>query len=91
MSPEDAKSKMQVLIKDRRVRCLNITKSISLYSLDLASEFYLGGRDSLIVGCYLRNRVDVLLTHDRELLDLGRLRFRGQEIEFKNPIRGIHE
>jgi predicted nucleic acid-binding protein len=88
MLTKDAKSKLRVLISDGRTKFLNITKSISLYSLDLASEFKLGGRDSLIVGCFLRNGVEAVLTHDRGLLDLRRVRFRGRQITFMDPIAG---
>ncbi len=90
MFPNDVKAKLRILINDRRTHCFNLTKTISLYSLDLASEFNLGGRDSLIVGCYLRNRVNVLLTHDGELLRIASLRFRGREIEFRDPIVAKH-
>jgi predicted nucleic acid-binding protein len=86
MVTKDAKSKLRALISDRRTKFLNITKSISLLSLDIASEFKLGGRDSLIVGCYLRNGVEALLTHDRGLLDLRRIRFKGREITFVDPV-----
>ena len=86
MLAEDAKSKLRALMNDRRTKFLNITKTISLFSLDLASEFKLGGRDSLIVGCYLRNGMEAVLTHDRELLDLSRVRFRGRQIVFADPI-----
>ncbi len=87
MLAKDAKSKLRVLISDRRTKFLNITKTISLYSLDLASEFKLGGRDSLILGCYLRNGMEVLLTHDRQLLDFRTIRFRGRQITFADPLK----
>jgi len=86
MQPKDAISKLRTLIKDGKTHCFNITKIISLYSLDLASEFNLGGRDSLIIGCFLRNNVDTLLTHDKELLNVSSLKFRGRELEFRDPV-----
>lgn len=86
MGLRDAKSKLGALIRDGRTVFLNLTKTISLYSLDLASEFNLGGRDSLIVGCYLRNGMEAMFTHDRELLRLKRLRFEGREIVFTDPL-----
>ncbi|MBI3840606.1 MAG: PIN domain-containing protein [Thaumarchaeota archaeon] len=86
MLVEDAKSKLHVLISDRRTKFLNITKTVSLYSLDLASEFKLGGRDSLIVGCYLHNGMEAVLTHDKDLLDLSKVRFRGRQIMLTDPI-----
>ena len=86
MLPQDAKSKLRVLVNDRRTKFLNITKTISLYSLDLASEFNLGGRDSLIVGCYLHSGMVSVLTHDSDLLHLGKVRFNGRQIAFTDPI-----
>lgn len=87
MQPNDATSKLYALIKDRKTHCFNITRTISLYSLDLALEYNLGGRDSLIIGCFLRNGVKILLTHDKELLNLSSLIFRGRKIEFHDPIK----
>jgi predicted nucleic acid-binding protein len=71
MSMGDAAAKLRALIGDRRSTFLNITKAVSLYSLDLASEFNMGGRDSLIVACYLRNGLEIMFTHDKELLRFG--------------------
>lgn len=86
MSPNDAKSKLGVLVRDGRTHFLSITKTVSLYSLDLASAFDMGGRDSLIIGCYLRNGINEMLTHDKDLLNLKEVRFRGQQIAFTDPL-----
>ena len=86
MQPKDANSKLRSVIKAKRAHCFNITKTVSLYSLDLASEFNLGGRDSLIIGCFLRNGVSDMLTHDKEMLNISNLNFRGRKIEFHDPI-----
>lgn len=86
MLARDARSKLHVLVGDKRTKFLNITKTISLHSLDLASEFNMGGRDSLIVGCYLLGGMESVLTHDGDLLNLGKVRFRGRQIAFSDPI-----
>ena len=86
MSHEDGRLKVRALVRDRRTIFFNLTKSISLYSLDLGREFKLGGRDSLIVGCYMRNGMKTMLTHDKELLRLKRLRFKAHEIAFVDPL-----
>jgi predicted nucleic acid-binding protein len=86
MSPKDAKLKLVALVKDSRTLFLNLTKTISLYSLELGSLFNLGGRDSLIVGCYLRNGMEEMLTHDKKLLQLKKLSFKGREITFTDPL-----
>jgi len=87
MSPGDRRLKLRALVRDKRTIFLNLTKTISLYSLDLGPEFNLGGRDSLIVGCYMRNGMETMLTHDKELLKLKKLRFKAWEIAFVNPWR----
>jgi predicted nucleic acid-binding protein len=86
MEPNDAKSKLRAVVKDRRTHFFNITKAISLYSLDLASEFNIGGRDSLIIGCYMTNGAEGMLTHDASLLVIGRLNFRGRQMIFRDPL-----
>jgi predicted nucleic acid-binding protein len=86
MSPGDGRLKLRALVRDRRTAFLNLTKAVSLYSLDIGPEFNLGGRDALIVGCYLRNGMETMLTHDNELLRLKRLRFKGREIAFVDPL-----
>jgi len=86
MTPGDAKSKVKAVIRDRRTRFFNITKTISLHSLDLASEFRMGGRDSLIVGCYMLNGAEAMLTHDSGLLGVGKIAFRGRQLQFHDPL-----
>lgn len=86
MKPNDAKSKLMAVVRDRRTRFFNITKAVSLYSLDLASEFNMGGRDSLIVGCYMMNGVETILTHDSALLTISKVSFRGRRISFSDPL-----
>ena len=86
MQPEDAKVKLDALIKDRRTQFLNMTKTISLSSLEIGAEFKIGGRDALIVGCYLHGGVERVLTHDRELLNLGKIMAKGKAIRFIDPI-----
>jgi hypothetical protein len=65
---------------------LNLAKTISLFSLDLGPRLDLGGRDALIVGCCLRNGMEAILTHDKDLLSLQRLRFKGREIKFVDSL-----
>ena len=86
MKPDDAKSKLKAVMKDKRTLFFNITKTISLYSLDLASKFKMGGRDSLIVGCYMINRAEAILTHDAGLLGMNRLSFKGHQLSFQDPL-----
>jgi predicted nucleic acid-binding protein len=86
MSTGDAGAKVGALVRDRRTTFLNMTRSISLYSLDLASKFGMGGRDSVIVGCYLRKGIETILTNDGELLNLKKVEFKGRKAAFVNPL-----
>ena len=86
MEPTDAKSKLKALVRDKRTHFFNITKTVSLHSLDLASEFRIGGRDSLIVGCYMLKGVEAMLTHDTGLLRMKKVDFRGRQLAFSDPL-----
>jgi predicted nucleic acid-binding protein len=86
MNPGDGRSKLKAFLRDRRTHFLNITRQVSLYSLDLATEFKMGGRDSLIAGCYMTNGVETMLTHDSALLVVGKVSFRGRQLAFRDPL-----
>ena len=86
MKPSDGKSKLKTVLRDKRTRFFNITKKVSLYSLDLATEFKMGGRDSLIVGCYMTNGVETMLTRDSGLLAVAKIDFRGRQLAFRDPL-----
>ncbi len=86
MSPADGRLKLRTLVKDRRTVFFNLTKTVSLFSLDLGTKLNLGGRDALIVGCYLRNGIETMLTHDQDLLSLQSLRFKSREMKFVDPL-----
>ena len=87
MEPTSANKKLVEFLADRRTSFVNQTKLVTVFSLSLASRFNMGGRDSLIVGCYLHAKVTRILTHDEELLKLKVLRFRGKAVELVDPIR----
>jgi predicted nucleic acid-binding protein len=86
MSWADARSKVRAFARDKRTRFLNITKATSSFSLDLASEFEFGGRDSLIIGSFMRNGVETMLTHDGDLLRRRKVNFKGKSIGFSDPL-----
>jgi predicted nucleic acid-binding protein len=86
MKPADAVEKLVELLRDDRTHFLNQTKQVSLLALALAEKYNLGGRDSLIIGCYLYHGVDRIFTHDEEILKLGAVDFRGKRVKFEDPI-----
>ncbi len=85
-SSADSRLKLGTLVRDSRTAFPNPTKAISLYSMELASEFDVGGRDSLILGCYLKGGIERVLTHDRELLRIGKLEYRGRGVILADPL-----
>lgn len=87
MEPEAAGRKLIEFLRDEKTFFVNQTKSVSLLSLSLASKFGLGGRDSLIIGCYLHAKLSKMFTHDEEILRIKILSFRGKTIEFMDPIK----
>jgi predicted nucleic acid-binding protein len=87
VSPTDSKLKIVELLKDSRTSFLNTTRGVSLFALDLATKTNLGGRDSLIIGCYLHNNIPEIYTHDEELTKLGKVSYRGRHTRIVDPIR----
>jgi predicted nucleic acid-binding protein len=86
MLPLDSKLKIIELLRDPRTTFLNLTKSVSLFALDLATRMSLGGRDSLI-GSYLHNRIPEIHSRDDELTKLGKVSFKGRHIRIMDPLR----
>lgn len=87
ISPADSRLKIIEFLKDSRTAFLNLTKGGSLFALDLATKTNLGGRDSLIVGCYLHNHIPEIYSHDEELIKLGRVSFKGRHTRIIDPIK----
>lgn len=74
-------------MSDRRARFVNLTRTVSLFALDLAAKMNLGGRDSLIVGCYLQNRIPEMYSHDEDLVRLRKVVMKRKTIRITDPIR----
>ncbi len=85
--PPDSKLKIVEFLKDSRTVFLNMTRAMSLFALDLATKTNLGGRDSLIIGCYLHNNVPEIYSHDEELTKLGRVSYKGRHSRIVDPIK----
>jgi predicted nucleic acid-binding protein len=87
ISPIDSKLKIVETLKDSRTAFLNLTKSVSLFALDIATRMNLGGRDSLIIGSYLHKNIREIYSHDEELTELGKVSFKGRRIHIIDPIK----
>jgi predicted nucleic acid-binding protein len=87
ISPVDSKLKIVELLKDSRTAFLNITRIVSQFSLDLATKTNLGGRNSLIIGCYLYNNIPEIYSHDEELTKLEKVTYKGRHTRIIDPIK----
>ncbi len=87
MQPSAVEYKIFEFLGDDRTAFANQTKAISKFSLRLAVEHGLGGRDALIIGCYLYNGMEKMLTHDEQISTLGALEFENKRIRFIDPVK----
>jgi hypothetical protein len=65
---------------------LNLTKRVTSFALDVAVSTKLGGRDSLIIGAYLFNRVAEIFSHDKELLKVKKITVKHRTVRIIDPI-----
>jgi len=87
ISPADSRRKITEFLKDRRTLFINLTKTVSLSALDLAAKIDLGGRDSLIIGCFLHNRIPEMYSHDEDLTELRKVSMKGKTLHITDPIK----
>lgn len=86
MKATDVEYKIVEILKDERTLFANQTMTVTRSCLRLAVEHELGGRDALIIGCYLYSGIGQMLTHDDQILRLGALEFNNRRITFEDPI-----
>ncbi|MCS4540930.1 MAG: type II toxin-antitoxin system VapC family toxin [Euryarchaeota archaeon] len=86
MKPSDARKKLVNFINDSRTIFINQTKTTTSFCLALAEKYNLGGRDSLIIGCYLHNKIAEMWTNDKKIINLKGIKLDNREIKFRNPI-----
>jgi predicted nucleic acid-binding protein len=87
ISPRDSKLKIVEFIMDERTTFLNLTKRVSLFALNLAAKTNLGGRDSLILGCYLQNNITEIYSHDAELVKLDKISIKRKHTRITDPTK----
>ncbi len=87
ISPIDSRRKVVEFLADRRTNFVNLTRTVSMFALDLAAKMNLGGRDSLIVSCYLHNRIPEMYSHDKDLVKLGKVGLKGKTLRITDPIK----
>ncbi|MFH0848162.1 MAG: PIN domain-containing protein [archaeon] len=86
ISPRDTRRKIVELLKDRRTNFMNLTEAACLFALNLAASMNLGGRDSLIIGSYLHNKIPQMYSHDEELVKFKKISMRGKTLRITDPI-----
>ena len=87
IAPTDTKLKIAEFLKDTRTSFLNLTRSSSLLALDLATKMNLGGRDSLILACYLQHNVPQIYSHDQDLVKLGKIAAKSKRTRIVDPLK----
>jgi predicted nucleic acid-binding protein len=84
--PSEAARRLKLLLKHPYVEFFSQTKDVCITALNLAERYGLGGRDSLIIANFIMNKVPVIYTHDQEIKNLGKIKWRNFYITFKDPL-----
>jgi len=58
------KKRLTAILESRNVVILEITIKTILYAFEIASHYYIGGRDSLIAANLLENNIKEIYSHD---------------------------
>jgi predicted nucleic acid-binding protein len=64
----------------------NQTRKISTIALNIAVQYKLGGRDSLVVANFLANNTPLMYTHDNGLLKLQKITYKNTNLTIKDPL-----
>jgi len=83
--PSEAAKRLHMILEHPYIKFLGQT--LSDIGLDLAVNYGLGGRDSLILANFIMNRVPVMYTHDDELLLLEKVEWKGFTIRLVDPLK----
>jgi predicted nucleic acid-binding protein len=84
--PEEAADALLTLISMPNTAFYNQTKKISTIALNLAVQYKLGGRDSLVVANFLANNTTIMYTHDKELLKHQKITHKNTTLTIKDPL-----
>jgi predicted nucleic acid-binding protein len=87
ISSTDSRRKIIGFLEEKRTFFIDLTRSISLFALDLADRTNLGGRDSLIISSYLHNKIPEIYSHDEDLVKLAKVSMKGKTLRITDPIR----
>ena len=86
-TPEETARRLTSLLKHPFIEFYNQTQKITIVALNLAVKHRLDGRDALIVANYIANKIPVLYTHDKQLLNLQKITWKNTSLTFKDPTK----
>jgi len=72
----EVKHRLSVILDSENVIINNISTSTILYAFEIASQYKVGGRDSLIAASLLENNIKEIYSHDADfgkILELNRI------------------
>lgn len=84
--PEDAANELRLLLKHEDIEFLNQTKRNCTIALGLSVKHKLCGRDALIAATFLANKIQIMYTHDKELLKIQKITWKNTSLTFKDPL-----
>jgi predicted nucleic acid-binding protein len=84
--PREACKRLKLLLRHPYIEFFGQTKKMSIIALNLAEQYKLGGRDSLITANFLANKVPIIYTSDKELIDQKIISWKNFHVIFKDPL-----
>lgn len=84
--PSEASKRLKMILKHPYIEFFSQTREVCIVALNLAEQYGLGGRDSLIIANFIVNKVPIVYTHDQELTTLKKIRWRSFYITFRDPL-----
>jgi len=79
---DDASEVLKAAFLDEHNMFINQSMRTTTIGLDIATQYHLGGRDALIAANFLSGRVNECRTLDRELLDIGKIKYGRRSLSF---------
>lgn len=84
--PSEAVKRLKMLLKHPYIEFFSQTKKTCTIAFNLAMQYKLGGRDSLIIANFLANKVPTIYSHDQELLTKKKISWKNNTVTFKDPL-----
>lgn len=82
--PTEATRRLSLILKNPYVKFFSQTKKTATIALGIAAKYSVGGRDALILACNVSNQVTTFLTHDKKLLELGKVCWKNRQMSLRD-------